>query len=201
MIAVIDYGVGNLGSILNMLKKIGVDGIVTSDYGAIKEADKYILPGVGSFDYAINRLRAARFFELLSDQVLIHKKPILGICLGMQLLTLSSEEGNERGLGWIPAETLRFNFFESNLAIPHMGWNNLKVQSDCRLFHGLLESRFYFVHSYFVKCKEKYSSIATAHYGQDFTCAISNGNIYGVQFHPEKSHKFGMKLLKNFGDL
>ncbi|MCG3690400.1 imidazole glycerol phosphate synthase subunit HisH [Aliarcobacter butzleri] len=201
MIAIIDYGIGNLKSIYNMFKKVGVESIITSDIETIKNADKYLLPGVGSFDYGINSLKSASFFKTLENEVLENKKPILGICLGMQLLTNSSEEGKEKGLCWIDAQTIKFHLDDISLSIPHMGWNKTNPTNNNGIFKNLEENRFYFVHSYHVVCNDKSNILATANYGKTFTCSIHKDNIYGVQFHPEKSHKFGMQLLKNFGDM
>ena len=201
MIAILDYGVGNLKSIYNMFKKVGVESFITSNIEDIKNANKYLLPGVGSFDHGINSLKNAPFFETLEKEVLENKKPILGICLGMQLLTNSSEEGQEKGLGWIDAQTMKFDLEDKNLSIPHMGWNKTIPINTNTIFRNLDENRFYFVHSYHVVCNSKENILATSNYGEIFTCSIYKENIYGVQFHPEKSHKFGMQLLKNFGDL
>jgi imidazole glycerol-phosphate synthase subunit HisH len=201
MIAILDYGVGNLKSIYNMLNKIGINSIITSDIDKIKNSDKYLLPGVGSFDYGIKSLKGALFFKTLEKEVLEQKKPILGICLGMQLLTNSSKEGKEKGLGWLDAQTIKFDLEDKNLSIPHMGWNNTKTSNRQQLFKNLEENRFYFVHSYYVVCNDKSNILATANYGEDFTCSICKDNIYGVQFHPEKSHKFGMQLFKNFEEV
>jgi len=198
MIAILDYGVGNLMSIHNMFNKIGVDSVITSDVEEIRNADKYLLSGVGSFDHGINSLKSASFFKTLEKEVLDKKKPILGICLGMQLLTNSSEEGKEKGLGWIDAQTIRFDLDNKKLSIPHMGWSKVSIVNTNNIFRNLEENRFYFVHSYHVFCNDESNELATANYGKIFTCSINEDNIYGVQFHPEKSHKFGMKLLKNF---
>lgn len=201
MITILDYGVGNLKSIQNMFRKVGVDSVISSNSAFIQQSDKYLLPGVGSFDHGMNNLKDAPFFDVLEKEVLENKKPILGICLGMQLLTNSSEEGKERGLGWINAKTVKFNFSDKSLAIPHMGWNKAIPRNQESIFHYLEDNRFYFVHSYHVVCETKENILATARYGQDFICSIYQNNIFGVQFHPEKSHKFGMQLFKNFGAL
>lgn len=184
-----------------MFKKVGVEAIISSDAEHIQNAKKYLLPGVGSFDYGITKLRNAPFYSLLEREVLENKKPTLGICLGMQMLTKGSEEGNQPGLGWVDATTVKFNAEKIHLPIPHMGWNHVSVKSPSGLFTSLEENRFYFVHSYHVKCERSDLVLATCSYGDEFTCSIQQDNIYGVQFHPEKSHKFGMQLLKNFGNL
>lgn len=201
MIAILDYGIGNLRSVYNMFKKVGVESIITSDKQVIQQADKYILPGVGSFGHGINSLRKASFFGAFEIEVLENHKPILGICLGMQLLTNSSQEGQEKGLGWIDAETLKFDLADKSLSIPHMGWNKTNPRNRSSIFKNLEENRFYFVHSYHVVCHAEENILATSNYGVEFTCSIYRDNIYGVQFHPEKSHKFGMQLLKNFGEI
>ena len=201
MVAIVDYGLGNLKSIYNMFKKVGVESVITSDIEMIKKADKYLLPGVGSFDHGIKNLKSASFFEALEQEVLENKKPILGICLGMQLLTNSSEEGSEEGLGWIDAKTVYFNLEDVNLSIPHMGWNRVIPKENNTLFQKLEDNRFYFVHSYHVVCNNGNNILAVSNYEKEFTCSIYKDNVYGVQFHPEKSHKFGMQLLKNFGEM
>jgi imidazole glycerol-phosphate synthase subunit HisH len=203
MITIIDYGMGNTGSIVNMLKKIGINSQITSDPEEIAKAHKIILPGVGHFDRAMERIGQSGMREILDQKALKEKVPFLGICLGMQLLTKSSEEGQCVGLGWIPAKTVRFHFSEeSTLKIPHMGWNRVQ-RSTLSLLTDDFESehRFYFVHSYHIQVEnEKYSILKTRH-GYSFDSAIQNDNIFGVQFHPEKSHRFGMHLLKNFARL
>lgn len=199
MIVVIDYGIGNIASVLNMFKKIGAkDVCVSSDNSIIEKADKLLLPGVGSFDAGMNNLEKSGLIPILNNKVLIEKTPILGICLGMQLLTQKSEEGIKPGLGWIDGETLKFNFNNNNeLKIPHMGWNYVNVKKENPLIDINEKNRFYFVHSYYVKCNEE-QSIATTQYGFDFTCMVKKENIFGAQFHPEKSLRFGMKFLENF---
>jgi glutamine amidotransferase len=204
MIVIIDYGLGNLGSIKNMLKKIGTEALISSNPSDIKRAEKLILPGVGKFDQGIKNLKNLGLIPVLSERVLEEMTPILGICLGMQLFTNRSEEGVSIGLGWIDAETVRFKFenSQSNLKIPHMGWNLIKVcQKNTLLDDMNQESRYYFVHSYHVVCKNENEILSKTCYGYDFVSSIKKGNIYGVQFHPEKSHKCGMKLLNNFVNL
>lgn len=204
MIVIIDYGMGNLGSIINMLKKVGASAKISVDIKEIERAEKLILPGVGAFDTGMKRLNELNLIELLNDMVLVQKKPTLGVCLGMQLLTKRSEEGNMSGLGWIDGETHRFSFKsgQSNLKIPHMGWNTINIQHQSSLIQGLDdEARFYFVHSYYVVCENPDDVLTTTDYGFDFVSAVQRENVMGVQFHPEKSHKFGMQVYKNFTEL
>lgn len=202
MITIVDYGMGNLGSVFNMFKKIGVSSKITSDIEEIKSATKLLLPGVGSFDKAMQRINDTKFKEALDYKVLIERTPILGICLGMQLLTNSSEEGHEKGLGYINAHTKKFSFQDKKMKVPHMGWNIATKSNSCKLTEDFInESRFYFVHSYYVKVVDQENSILKTNYGLEFDSAIHNKNIYGAQFHPEKSHKFGMKLLENFSKI
>lgn len=203
MIAIVDYGMGNLGSIVNMLKKVGAQSTISSDPQTITAADKLVLPGVGAFDNGMKNLAQRGLVELLNAQVLDHKKPILGLCLGMQLFTRASEEGQLKGLGWINAQTVRFRFDQANadLKIPHMGWNTLRIGRPHPLLADLeTDARFYFVHSYHVLCNDPDTVLATTTYGYDFASVVAKDNILGAQFHPEKSHKFGMKLLKNFAE-
>ena len=201
MITIVDYGVGNLRAIANMLKKIGATSIITSDRQEIRSATKLILPGVGAFDPAMNELKRLDLIGDLHFKAIEEKVPLLGICLGMQLLTKGSEEGTEKGLGWIPACAYRFPQHEQ-LKVPHMKWEEVNKTNDSVLTRELApHSRFYFVHSYYVKTESKEHSILTSEYGVKFDAAIQKENIYGVQFHPEKSHKYGMQVLKNFAGL
>jgi imidazole glycerol-phosphate synthase subunit HisH len=203
MITIVNYGLGNLGSIFNMLKKIGAKSVIVSDLDEIAKAEKIILPGVGHFDRAMERINNKGLKEILDIKAKKEKIPILGICLGMHLLTRSSEEGILPGLCWIPAETVRFHFAkDSPMKIPHMGWNNVHISTISPLtsrFNG--NYRFYFVHSYYVRVDDQHHSILKAKHGIEFDAAIQEDNIYGVQFHPEKSHKYGMRLLENFANL
>jgi glutamine amidotransferase len=205
MIVIIDYGMGNLGSIQNMLKKIGAQAVISSDIQAVERADKLILPGVGAFDTGMKQLEELGLIDVLNDKVLNRKTPTLGVCLGMQLLMQGSEEGVRPGLGWIDGETIRFRFDpkRTNLKIPHMGWNTVTIIRDGTLFKGLNqeEARFYFVHSYHVVCNREEDILTRSFYGYDFASAVQRGNIMGTQFHPEKSHKFGMKIYENFVEL
>lgn len=200
MIAIVDYGMGNLGSIFNMFKKVGAAAKITSDFNAIKNASKIVLPGVGAFDNAMRRLNESGLSDLLNFKALEEGVPFLGICLGMQLLTESSEEGRLSGLGLFPAKTIKFCFNkEDNLKIPHMGWNIVEKTNPGPLTKGFSEdARFYFVHSYYVRVENEKNSILKTKYGIEFDSGIQKDNIFGVQFHPEKSHKFGMKLFENF---
>ena len=205
-ISIVNYGMGNLGSIQNMFKKIGVSTEVISTVDEINKAEKILLPGVGAFDAAIERIDKLSFREPLTYKAKIEKVPVLGICLGMQLLTTSSEEGSLKGLGWIDAKTLSFKkvLDLQKFKVPHMGWNTVSIKNPSSLTNGLelLEDvRFYFVHSYYVQCKNENDSILKSTYGIEFDAAIQNDNIFGAQFHPEKSHKFGLKLLENFARL
>lgn len=203
MITIVDYGLGNLGSIANMLRKIGVTSEVTNDPVRIATAKKLILPGVGAFDNGIENLEHLRLIEPLNRRVKEEGIPILGICLGAQLLTRGSEEGKRPGLGWIKADTIRFCSRQPmpGLKVPHMGWSELILKKSSPLFAAGTEQRFYFVHSFHFNCDTAEDPLAAAVYGYEFTAAFSRGNVFGVQFHPEKSHKFGMELLRRFAAL
>jgi glutamine amidotransferase len=202
MITIIDYKTGNLGSIQNILKRIGEDSVITSDKDIIEKATKIILPGVGAFDTGMRNLLELDLVDILNKKVIAEKIPVLGICLGMQLLSNGSEEGSLPGLGWIDAETLRFRFRDTvEYKIPHMGWNFIRQHKDSKLFTDMYsDPRFYFVHSYFFRANIEKDILLSTTYEIEFTSGVEKGNILGVQFHPEKSHKFGMKLLKNFVD-
>lgn len=183
-----------------MVKKLGHDSKISSDKDVIASASKLILPGVGHFETGMINLKELNILDTLNDVVLENGTPFLGICLGMQLLTEHSEEGNSQGLGWIKGKTVRFKVNNSKTKVPHMGWSDLSIKMNN---HPLLagadaEARFYFVHSYHVSDIAGENLLATTKYEYDFPSAICKGNIYGVQFHPEKSHKYGMHLLKNF---
>lgn len=197
-IVIIDYNMGNIGSIYNMIRKIGEVPIVANKKEEIERADKLILPGVGSFDLGIKNLRKFNLVEVLEKKTLVQQRYILGICLGMQLFTTKSEEGKEDGLGWVEGEVLRFNFSSKKFKIPHMGWNFINIKKHDKLLYGLENSRFYFVHSYYVVCSNRENIMATTVYGIEFVSIFKKNNIIGVQFHPEKSHKYGLKLLENF---
>ncbi|MDF1678192.1 MAG: imidazole glycerol phosphate synthase subunit HisH [Legionellaceae bacterium] len=201
MIHIVDYGMGNLGSIFNMFKRIGVDAKITNDVNEIKNASKLILPGVGSFDAAMSAINKGNLRKVLDDKVLSEKTPILGICLGMQLMTEGSEEGSLPGLGWIAAQTCKLEA-RGDLKVPHMGWNIACSVGENHLIDNVgEEQRFYFVHSYCVKVKDEANALMKTEHGTLFDSAIHSGHIYGVQFHPEKSHKYGLRLLTNFARL
>lgn len=201
MMVIIDYGIGNLRSILNKLQRMDAKVVISSKVEDIEKAEKLILPGVGSFAAGMDNLERYDLVSILTKKVIEDKTPILGICLGMQLLTIRSEEGNAEGLGWIDAETKQFEFERNNikLKIPHMGWNSIDIRRDSILLKDIpVNSTFYFVHSYHVCCNGANSVVATTNYGYDFTSVIEKENVFGTQFHPEKSHKNGVRLLKNF---
>jgi len=201
MIVVIDYGMGNVGSILNMIRKVGGQGVLSRGPEDLAAADKLVLPGVGAFDHGMQRLHALGYVAAMTERVLGRGVPILGICLGMQLFSRRSEEGADPGLGWVDAETVRFAFGDAPtpLKIPHMGWNTVRAAQPHPLFPpGGETPRFYFVHSYHVCCRDPANILATTSYGIEFTSALVKGHIVGTQFHPEKSHRYGMALMRHF---
>lgn len=204
MIAIIDYGLGNIKAFANVYKNLDVPYKIATTKEDLINIDKIILPGVGAFDHAMTLLQNSGMREELDDLVLDKKLPVIGICVGMQILANSSDEGVQKGLGWIDAEVKKFNHDElpNKAPLPHMGWNAIKPDLNNPLVDGLNDqSRFYFLHSYYFQPKNKKDIVASANYGLDFTCAVNFENIYGVQFHPEKSHHNGVQLLKNFGTL
>ena len=201
-ITIVDYGMGNIGSLINMFRRIDVQTEVASDHVTIGRAQKLLLPGVGAFGAAMERIDALRLRDVLRVKAVDEKVPFLGICLGMQLLTRSSEENpGVKGLDFISAETVRFSP-SAELKVPHMGWNEVTVARATPLTKVLPDhSRFYFVHSYFVKADDPADVMLHCEYGQRFDAALNRDNIYGAQFHPEKSHKFGMALLRGFAEV
>lgn len=203
MVAIINYGIGNLLSVLNMLERIGVDAVISDDTSEINSASHIIIPGVGHFDSCIKQFRGSGLDVLITKKVIEEKSPVLGICVGAQMMTGRSEEGTESGLGWIKGITIKFRASGNNaVKVPHMGWEDVAVKSECPLWKDIPEPpRFYFAHSYHFDLEHASDVAATAVYGYPFACAFWRGNIYGVQFHPEKSHRFGMKLLANFCNL
>ena len=200
---IVDYKMGNLHSVVNKVRKNAIEPIVSSNPKDLIEADKIILPGVGHFSSAVSHLKDLQLYELLSEQVLVKRKPILGICLGMQLMAKYSEEGNSEGLGWFDAEIKRLKVSDSKLyKIPHIGWTSVQFNKNSALLKGVENgSDFYFVHSYFCKCNNGNDILSTSDYGGVFTSAIERDHIFGVQYHPEKSHDVGMQLFKNFMSL
>ena len=200
-ITIVDYGVGNLASVVNMFRRIGVDAMLGRTPEDIMAARKLLLPGVGAFDHAMGRLRSSGLKEPLEQRVRHDGIPVLGICLGFQLLGHRSEEGDEPGLGWLDAETVRFDTarLREHDRVPHMAWAEVERPNSSPLFADMEpEPRFYFVHSYHLRCANPDEVIARAHHGYSFDAAAESGNVLGVQFHPEKSHRFGMQLLRNF---
>lgn len=200
-IVIVDYGMGNPGSIKSMLRHIGFSSVITSSPEVIGHADKIVLPGVGAFDSAMRNIRELGLLQSLNHRVLTDKIPVLGICLGMQILAYSSEEGIMPGLGWISGNVVRFCFdgeMESP-KIPHMGWNVVSLSKRSCLFQDMpSDMRFYFVHSYHLVCDNREDVLCATNYGFEFCSAVEHGNIFGTQFHPEKSHRYGMQLLENF---
>ena len=199
MIGIIDYHAGNPVSVLNMLTKAGADAFISSDTNQLAKASKFILPGVGTFSHAMEHLRECGIDTFLHQKICVEKMPVLGICLGMQLMTANSAEGAGRGLGWIDAETIKFNFSDHSIKVPHVGWNTVKIHRNSKLFEGIEENAtFYFIHSYHLPYIATESILGTTCYHSSFTSVIEAGNIIGIQFHPEKSHSNGLRLLKNF---
>ena len=202
MIYIVDYGLGNLASIKNMFKHIGVRDVkITSDKLELEKAEKIILPGVGAFDNGMKHLQKYDLIDVLNRKALKEKIPILGICLGMQLMTNGSEEGKEAGLGWIDADTIKFEA-KNGLKIPHMGWNYVKAVKNRKEFLIRdINYRFYFVHSYYVQSNDPHNVLFESNYGIPFHSALQKDNIIGMQFHPEKSLRFGMDIFKQFAKL
>jgi glutamine amidotransferase len=204
MITIINYGLGNVQAFANLYKRLNIPVAVATTAPDFKNATKLILPGVGAFDHAMELLDASGMRGTVDDLVLNQGMPVLGVCVGMQILAGSSEEGKLTGLGWIDGRVRRFDekTLRQPARLPHMGWNDVVPKSGARLFSGLeQDSRFYFLHSYYFDCASNDNVLATSEYGIAFGCAVRSKNIYGVQFHPEKSHDYGVRLLKNFAEL
>jgi len=203
MVVIINYGMGNLHSVYTQCKRIGFKTLISSKKSEIIKADKLILPGVGHFSKGMEKLIELDLIEVLSKKVLRGQTPILGICLGMQLFGNKSEEGNAKGLGWIEAETVKFKSeINKDYKIPHMGWNNLITKKKSNLISGVdTNDEFYFVHSYHLRNVKKNIILGITNYGYPFVSVIQKNNIYGTQFHPEKSHNSGLKILNNFLEL
>ncbi len=202
MISLIDYGAGNLRSVQKSIERIGLGSSIISSHKDILLARKLVLPGVGHFKKGVENLKSRNLWDALQEAVIVKKVPILGICLGMQLMTEFSEEGNCAGFGWVKAETVRFPAAVRGYKVPHMGWNQAVPEGVNILFTGIDKSAFfYFVHSYFVRSHDNLDAQAMTNYILPFTSSFQKSNIFGCQFHPEKSHDVGLQLLKNFGDM
>lgn len=200
MITIINYGIGNLLSVRNMFKRIGVTAVLSYDKATIEEADKIVIPGVGFFDSCMQAFNRSGLRDLVEKKVMNDKVPVLGICVGAQMMTRSSEEGSESGLGWLNADTIRFRTDEfPSLKIPMIGWNHIKIHRSHDIWQNLeLNARFYFAHSYHFSFDTAEFITASTTYGYEYPVAFQNANIFGTQFHPEKSHKYGMQFLENF---
>ena len=199
-----DYGLGNILAFENIFKKLNIEAFIAKDSSELKKAERIILPGVGSFDWAMRKLNDSGMRETLDVLVLEKRKPVLGICVGMQIMANRSDEGSAEGLGWIEADVVKFDQYKGNLSLqlPHMGWNLVKPVLEDGLFgKNLDEQLFYFLHSFYFKSKSNTNNLAQSNYGGTFTSCTKKDNIYGVQFHPEKSHLRGIELLKNFATL
>ena len=204
MITIVSYGLGNVGAFANVYKRMNIPVRMATSAETLAGADRIILPGVGAFDHAMELLDASGMRETLDDLVVEQKVPVLGVCVGMQILGTGSDEGVRKGLNWVPGHVRHFSHDKGSegLPLPHMGWNDVHPGPDQPLFKGLeTDARFYFLHSYYFECEHSNDVAATAAYGAEFGCAVRKGNVYGAQFHPEKSHQFGADLLKNFSEV
>ena len=204
MITIVDYGLGNIRAFLNAYHRLNVDATTATSAAELRGASKVILPGVGAFDHAMQRLQDSGMREVLDELVLKQDVPVLGVCVGMQILARSSDEGQLPGLGWIEGRVRGFASLHTGgrLPLPHMGWNDVRPVAQHSLFDRLeSDARFYFLHSFFFECAKSENALAVSSYGIDFSSAVHADNIFGVQFHPEKSHHFGTRLLKNFAEL
>ncbi|TLU86000.1 MAG: imidazole glycerol phosphate synthase subunit HisH [Chlorobium sp.] len=204
MITIIDYGLGNIRAFVNVYERLNIKINIAHNRSDIINATKLILPGVGSFDYAMSQLNNSGMREVLEEQVISHNVPVIGICVGMQMMAKSSDEGKMSGLGWLDAEVKLFDTSQIpyKTRLPHMGWNTINITRQNILLDQLNDvSRFYFLHSYYFSCNKQEDIIAKTEYGAEYASAINKGNIYGIQFHPEKSHKNGIQLLHNFAKL
>jgi glutamine amidotransferase len=204
MIALVSYGLGNIKAFLRVYKKLGIDARAVSSETELRQAEKIILPGVGAFDYAMRKLEQSGLRAVLDELVLDKKVPVIGICVGMQMMMDTSDEGQLPGLGWVTGRVQRFDAgrLGSHNPLPHMGWNTVYPGQDNPLFDGLpAESLFYFLHSFYCQPARAEANLASCHYPDEFCCAFKQDNVFGVQFHPEKSHHNGVRLLKNFAEL
>lgn len=206
MITIVDYGLGNIRAFQNVYKRLNVEIKLASSVADLSSASKIILPGVGAFDHAMEMLNQSGMRDCLDNMVLVHKVPVIGICVGMQMMANSSDEGVSQGLGWIDGVVTSLDSSRAinsiDLPLPHMGWNNIEAKQDSVLFKDLdAQKNFYFLHSYYFQCNNSSNVLATSNYGFDFACVVNKENIYGIQCHPEKSHHNGVALLKNFAEL
>lgn len=203
MIGIVDYGLGNIRAFLNIYKNLNIPATTIRTADELADADRIILPGVGSFDWAMERLNASGMRDTLDEAVLSKKRPVLGVCVGMQMLARRSKEGQRPGLGWIPAEVKRFDesVFTQKTHLPHMGWNDAAPRAVDSLFRNMDNPRFYFLHSYYFQPENDEHILATTDYNGEFACAIRAGHVFGTQFHPEKSHQWGIQLLSNFAEI
>ncbi len=203
MIVIVDYGMGNLRSVQKKFIRVGADVEISRDPKIISKADKLILPGVGHFANGIKNIKEYGLWEILNRKVIMEKIPILGICLGMQLMAKHSEEGDEEGLGWFDADVVKFRIKDQlKYKVPHIGWNNAVINQESFLFHNIpKEALFYYVHSYHIQCNNQKDILTTTEYEYAFTSSIQRDHIYGTQFHPEKSHDWGEKIIQNFVEL
>jgi glutamine amidotransferase len=204
MIALVDYGLGNIQAFANIYNRLNIPVTIASDTQTLSRAERIILPGVGSFDWAMTRLHQSGMRDCLDDLVMAQKKPVLGICVGMQMMARRSDEGELPGLGWIDAEVKKFDMSNSNqhTRLPHMGWNDVSAAGFGDIFRGMEDgNRFYFLHSYYFSAARPDDVLGTTDYNGRFASAVRADNVFGVQFHPEKSHRWGVQLLKNFAEL
>jgi imidazole glycerol-phosphate synthase subunit HisH len=204
MIGIINYGSGNVYAIANLHNRASIPHFVSDDVNKLKTADKLILPGVGAFDETMQMLKRNGLKDFLDEQVLVVKKPIIGVCVGMQILGESSEEGSEPGFGWIKGKVNKIDktHLTQKPYLPHLGWNSIQIENKNDLLEGIdYETGFYYLHSYYFECKDENDIVATSVYGKNFACCINHENVFGVQFHPEKSHSNGIQLFKNYANL
>jgi imidazole glycerol-phosphate synthase subunit HisH len=202
MIRIVDYGLGNILAFLNVYRRLGIEADTARTGEELADASKIVLPGVGAFDHAMQLLGNSGMRATLDELVQDKQVPVLGVCVGMQILARSSDEGSESGLGWIAGRVRSLKSLgQPELLLPHMGWNDVRAVASNGLLQGMDEPRFYFLHSYYFECERAEDVAGVAAYGTDFSCMVHARNIYGVQFHPEKSHRFGTQLLKNFAEL
>jgi glutamine amidotransferase len=202
LIAIVNYGLGNIQAFVDIYKRLNIPAMVATSGEELAAAERIVLPGVGAFDWAMGRLNASGMRDTLEQLVLGRGRPVLGVCVGMQMMARHSDEGELRGLGWIPGDVRRFDesTFQQKTHLPHMGWNDVEPRGTDSLFRGTERPRFYFLHSYYFVPDREEHVLATTDYSGTFTSAVRSGSIYGTQFHPEKSHHWGVQLLRNFAE-